>query len=139
MAISSLITSPQTVCYINSIPFARCSGLNYDISTPRREIRGIDTLEPLELLPTFASIHGTMHIYRLHQDGGIEAAGMIATFNKLTKEKYFSLTVIDRATDTILFNVNKCSVSNQSWSVVAKSFIVGTITWSGFDYENDAE
>jgi hypothetical protein len=139
MARSNLVTTPHAVCYINSLPFARCCGLNYEILTPRREIRGVDILQAVEIVPIGASVHGTIQLYRLHQDGGPEAAGLVATFEKLTKEKYFSLMVKDRLTDTILIQVDRCVTISQSWSIVPKSYVTGTVTWTGFQYSNDAE
>src|ERR1035437_124794 len=110
MAISNLVTSPHVIVLINSIPFARCSGLHYEIGSSHKELRGIDTLLPVELVPVGLSLHGTMQIFRLHQDGGIEAAGLIATWRKFTKSKYFSVLVLDRSTDSVLLQADRCSV-----------------------------
>jgi hypothetical protein len=107
--------------------------------SPRKELRGVDILEPVELVPISLSVHGTLQIYRLHSDGGIEAAGLIATWQKMTKEKYASLMVLDRSTDTVLVQVDKFCVNSQSWRVVPKSFVLGTVSWTGFSYSNDSE
>jgi hypothetical protein len=139
MSISNLVTSPHCVVYINSVPFARTCGLTYDVMSPRKELRGVDVLEPVELVPTSLAIHGTFQVYRLHQDGGLEAAGLIATWKKMTKERYASLMVLDRSTDTVLLQVDKFCVNSQSWRVVPKSFVLGTVSWSGFSYSNDSE
>jgi hypothetical protein len=139
MALSNIVTTPHCVCYINSVPFARCCGLTFDVSTPRKEIRGIDTLQAVEEIPVGFSVRGTLQVYRLHRDGGIESVGLIATFDSLTREKYASLMVIDRLTDTVLMQVDKMSVQNQSWSFVPKSFVIGTISFTGLNYNNDAE
>jgi hypothetical protein len=139
MAISNLVVSAHAVCYINSVPLARCCGLSYDISSPRKEVRGIDVLEPVEFIITGLSFKGTLQIYKLKDDGGAEAAGLIPTWNKMTQGKYFSLQVLDRTTDGVLIQVDKCEVLNQSWSVVPKSFVLGTITFSGFSYSNNSE
>lgn len=139
MALSNIITSPQVVCYINSLPFARCSYLTYDVTTARKEVKVVDTLQPVEFVPTQAAVRGTIQVYRLHQDGGAEAAGLVATFDKLTKEKYFALLVKDRLTDTVLAQVDNCVVQSHSWRIAPRSHVVGTITWSGFKYSNDAE
>jgi hypothetical protein len=138
MAISNLVTSPHCVCYINSVPFARCCGLTLDIYTPRKELRGIDTLEIVELAPTGASVQGQLQVYRFHRDGGIEAAGLAATFDSLTREKYASVMVLDRSTDTVLVQVNKFCVQHQHWSITPKSFVIGTVSFTGMDYNNDA-
>ena len=139
MAISNLITSAHCVAYVNSVPLARCCGLTYDISSPRREIHGIDMLAPVELVPMGLSIKGTLQIYRLHDDGGSEAIGLIPTWAKATKGKYFSLMVLNRLTDGVILQTNRCEVLNQSWTVSPKSFVLGTITWSGIDYNNNSE
>jgi hypothetical protein len=107
--------------------------------TPRKELRGIDTLQSVELVPTSANVKGTLQIYRLHQDGGIEAAGLASTFDSLTREKYAALMVLDRATDTTIIQVDKFCVQNQAWSFSPKSYIIGTITWSGLNYFNESE
>jgi hypothetical protein len=107
--------------------------------TPRRELRGIDTLQSVEFIPISANVKGTLQIYRLHQDGGIEAAGLAATFDSLTREKYASLMVIDRATDTTIVQIDKFCVQNQAWSFSPKALIVGTITWAGLNYINESE
>lgn len=139
MAIANLITTPHCVCYINSVPFARCCGLTFDSMTPRKEIRAIDTLQSVEIIPIGASVKGTIQVYRLKRDGGVEAAGLIATLESLTREKYASLMVIDRSTDTRIVQVDKLMVENQSWSFVPKSFVVGTISFTGLNYNNDAQ
>jgi cytosine/adenosine deaminase-related metal-dependent hydrolase len=137
--ISNLVTSPHCVVYINSVPFARCCGLTYDAASPRRELKGIDTLHPVELIPLGVSLHGTFQAYRLHQDGGAEAAGLIATWGKITRGKYFSLMVLDRSTDSVLVQADRCEVTNQSWTIQPKQFVLGTVAFSGLDYNNDSE
>lgn len=139
MSTSNLVTTPHCVALINSVPFARCSGLTYDVSSPRREVHGIDVLPPVELIPTSLSIHGTVQMYKIHGDGGNEASGLVATWNSMTREKYFSLLVLDRVTDTVLVQVDKCVVTNQSWVIQPKSFVIGTVAFSGFDYSNDTQ
>ena len=139
MAISNILTSAHCVAYINSVPLARTCGLSYDISSPRKEIRGIDLLEPIEFAPTSLSVHGSLQIYRLHTDGGAEAAGLLATWNSLTREKFASLMVLDRSTDSVILQVDKFCVTSQSWTIVPKSFVLGTISWSGFGYSNETE
>jgi hypothetical protein len=138
MAISNLVTSPHCICLVNSIPLARVGGLTYEVSSPKKELRGIDTLIPVELVPMGLSLRGTLQLYRLHQDGGAEAAGLVSTWNKATRQKYFSLMVIDRLTDTVLLQANRCDVIGQSWSIVPRQFVLGTISWQGLDYENDS-
>ena len=139
MAISNLVASPHCVAYINSVALARCCGLSYDIASPRKPLHGIDVLQPVELVPTGLSFSGTLQIYKLKDDGGAEVIGLVPTWDKVTKGKYFSLMVLDRSTDGVIINIDKCEVLNQSWSIIPKSFVLGTITFSGFQYSSNAE
>jgi hypothetical protein len=139
MAISNLVTSPHVVCYINSVPFARCSSLSYDILSPQKELHGIDVLQSIELITTSLSFHGTIQVYKLHDDAGAEAAGLIPTWDTMTRGKYFSLQALDRSTDGVIVQVDKCYVTSQNWRIVPKSFVVGTIVFAGFSYSNGAE
>jgi hypothetical protein len=136
--------SPLTVgagvkLYINGAPYARVSSLSINIATPRRDLKTVDTLSPWELLPTALSVSGTLQIYRLHNDGGAEGAGMSGGLAKLPREKYFSLLVINSLTDTVIFQSQNCSVDSQSWDIPAKSYITGRIAFSALDYNNEAE
>jgi hypothetical protein len=109
------------------------------MSSPRRELHGIDVLEPIELIPVGLSLHGTLQIYRLKDDGGAEAAGLLPTWQRFTMGKYFSIHVIDRTTDGLLMQADNCEVISQSWSISPKAFVLGTVSFSGFGYSNNAE
>jgi hypothetical protein len=136
MAKSNLVTSAHAVCYINNIPFARCCGLSFDIASPKKPIHGVDVLEPVELIPIGLSVNGTIQVYRMRDDGGTEVAGLQATWAKMTRGKYFSLMVLDRSTDNVIIQVDKCDVTNQSWHVTPKTLVTGTIAFTGFGYSN---
>jgi hypothetical protein len=133
----SIITSPLCVIYINSVPFARCTGFNYQINSPAKVIHGIDTLQPIELIPTSLGVGGNFTILRQHIDGGAEAAGILATWDKMTKEKYFSLLMVDRKVDSVLFQCNKAKCISQSWQIAPKGFLIGNISFTGIDYNNE--
>lgn len=139
MAGSNLVTSPHVVCYINSIPFARCSGVSYTTTSPAKQLHGIDTLLPTELVPQALSVSGNLQVYKLHIDGGAEAAGFIGTWSKMTRSKYFSLMILDRYTDSVIVRVDRCYLNSQTWQIQPKQFVVGTFSWAGLDYSNEAE
>jgi len=107
--------------------------------SPQKELHGIDVLQPTELITTGLSLHGTLQLYKLHDDAGIEAAGLIPTWSSMTRGKYFSLMVLDRSSDGVIVQVDKCCVVSQNWRIVPKSFVMGTVTFTGFSYSNNAE
>ena len=136
MARSRLLTGAQVFCYINNNKFGRIANFGHGTNTPRRRYKGIDTLIASELIPTEYAVAGNMTIYRLHKDGGAEAAGITATWEDYTREKYFSILIIDRTTDTVLFRATECSIENQKWQY-GKGYVMGTISFSALVSNNE--
>ena len=136
---NKIIVTANTVCYVNNVPLARCCGLSYTSQSMHKEMHCVDILEPTELIPTTLSFTGTIDIYRLHRDGGIEAAGLIPTWDNLTRSKYFSLGLKDMFADTFILQVDKCAVDSQSWRVFPKGHVQGSIFFKGFRYHNESE
>lgn len=136
--VSNLIVGAQTYCSINSTKIAKVAGFNYEVSSQAAPKHGIDTLEAFEIIPTSVSFSGTMTLYRMHRDGGVEAAGMIPVWEQLTKGKYFSITITDKTADTVLLHADKCWVTGQSWRIEPKGHVVGTVQVIGIKYENEA-
>jgi hypothetical protein len=79
-------------------------------------------------------VSGTMTIFRLKKENGIEGVGMIAQWANLTMEKSFDLALSDRSTDSIIFHLENCSVESQRWSVTTKGYVLGTVAFSGLLY-----
>lgn len=135
---NNIIVSPHCICLINSVPFAKVKGFGWGSSSGRKVTYGIDTMMPTDICPTVLGIRGSMQIYRLHRDGGIEAAGMIPSWRKMTLGKFFSVAILDRTTDTVIFHANRCEVESQSWLIQPKSYVTGNVSFVGLDYENEA-
>ena len=135
---NQLIVSANCVCYINNVPLARCSGLTYSVNSMHKETHCVDILEPAEMIPIALSCTGTIEIYRLHGDGGIEAAGLIATWDSLTKSKYFSLGVKDMFADIFILQVDKCVVDSQAWRILPKGHVTGSVFFKGLRYHNES-
>ncbi len=137
MARSALITGARTVLFVNGRPFGRVADFKYDSSTPLREIRGIDSMEPFELAKTVSRVTGTMTIYRLSGDGGAEGAGLVAPVSELSREKYVSLVLVERNTNKVLFETQKAQISNQSWTIPARGYVMGSIQFEGIGFNNE--
>jgi hypothetical protein len=137
--VSNLVTGARLVMYLNGKRFASVSNFSPTEESPQREIHGIDTLEPIELVPGPLSCSGTMTIYRQVHDGGIEGGGMKPTWDAETRGKYFSILIVDRITDTVIWESRKNSVVRQSWSFPAKGYVTGNISFKGITYGNGTE
>jgi len=124
--------------YINGQVFGKVISFSYSVSTPKREVRGIDTVEASEFGVSTSVISGQLEVYRLAADGGLEGAGIAAPLNVLTREKYFTLAIIDRLTDTVMFSANNCTVEQQNWSFNVRSLVTGNFSFRAITMQNEA-
>ncbi len=137
MARSPLVTGSKVALYINGVMFGRVTSFSFASETPRRKIHCVDSASPFELAPTTNSVSGSMSVYRLHDDGAAEGAGMVGTIDELPREKYFTMVLFNLATGGIVFQAEFCSVENQSWNFESRSLSMGTITFSAIRHENE--
>jgi hypothetical protein len=125
------------VLYVNNRPFGKVTGFRFQSATPRDATYGIDALDPIELAPTRTKINGTLSLLRTLGDGGAEGAGFTAPYEYLSRERYFSLALIDRQSDSVIFRADYCSVTNQSWDVQPKEQIKGVLEFEALDWSNE--
>ena len=125
--------------YINGKLFAIATGLRWSAENGRHAIYGIDQYIPFELAPGTAAIKGTVECIRLRQDGGLEGYGVSAPESKLLFEKYFSLAVVDRSTDTVILAVDEAAIGSQNWQVNAKGELTGNFAFEGKAWSNESE
>jgi hypothetical protein len=134
VGVSQLAVGAQFVVSINGHSFGRVADIDLTSQTPRRAITAVDLLTPVELVPLPASAGGTVRMFRLQVDGGAEVAGMVADWNNLTREKYWSMTIVSRVTGRVVFRIDRCATEAQRWSV-GKGYVMGTIQFSSLDLQ----
>lgn len=134
---AKVITGAHIVCYINSKLFGRVSSFNWDSQTMHKPIYGLDTADPFELAASQTKIGGTMTLYRLHSDGGAQGAGMVPKYEDMPRGRYFTVSLIDRSNDLLLFEARYCVVQSESWNVPAKGIITGSVHFEGIDWSNE--
>ncbi len=139
MARSSILTGAQVVLYVNGEMYGRIHSFHWNVETPRKDIRAVDTWIPFELAIATSRVAGTMSVYRLSQDGGAEGAGMIATTDALSREKYFTMVLIDITSGFVVFQADHCSVDSQIWMADAKGTVSGQISWSAMAWNNEVQ
>lgn len=137
MARQKVIVSAGVTVYLNNKPFGRVSQFRFSSQTPREPIMAIDSLDPVELAPTSTRVTGSMEIIRTVGDGGAEGAGMTTHFSQLPREKYFSIMLVERISDTVIFRADQCSVVSQSWDFSAKSMVRGSVEFEAIDWSNE--
>ena len=89
-------------------------------------------------MPTTYAIEGTMQVYRMIGDGGAEGAGIQAPQAIQSREKYGTMVLIERDTDTPILQINMFVVNSQSWVLGAKNLMVGTISFKGIVFTNES-
>jgi hypothetical protein len=129
------ITGASVICYVNGKVLGRATGFSFQSVTPRRAIYGIDSCEPYELAPTQAKVSGTISVVRTIGDGG--ADGMVADFEDLSRERYFSIALVERGSDRVFFQASACSLVSQLWSIPSKSHISGTLSFEALGWSNE--
>jgi hypothetical protein len=135
--LTSIVCGPHAVVYINGKPFSPISAISYQISTPFKTLYGVDTILPLDTVPQQVSYTASMQLYRVRSSGGIEGQGICPTWEAATRGKYFSIIVLDRATNDILFEGRKNRATSQSWQISAKQLVTGTVAFTGLGYNNN--
>jgi hypothetical protein len=137
MARSPLVSGSKVALFINGVMFGRVAAFNYTSATARKPAHCVDVQTPFELMPTITTVSGSMTVYRLHDDGAAEGAGMVAPIDELPNEKYFTMVLYNTVTGRVIFQAEFCSVDSQSWNYNAKSLAMGTITFQAIRYENE--
>ena len=137
MSRARVLSSAAVVCYVNGVPFGRVTHFSWRSSTVRRAIYGLDTVDPSELAPTVTKCVGSVKLYRTVGDGGLQGAGMSAGYEDLPREKYFSLQLIDRGSDQVLFQAEYCTVNNESWDVAIKAVVTGSLEFEALAWSNE--
>lgn len=138
MAVSRVIVGPRVVCYLNGRAIGRVTDFGFESLTPKKSIRGIDVSNIVELAPTTVEARGTINLIRLAEDGGIQGIGIAAKFTDVSREKYFTIQLIDRLTDTTIFFTNTASCTGESWNVPAKGRMQGSFSFQCLTWDNEA-
>lgn len=137
MARSQIVSSAKVKLYCNGRILGRVLEFRWESSTPKKAIRGIDQSEPFELAPTTTQCTGSLTLLRLSGDAGAEGAGLTVPFPELSREAYVSLTLVEHATDRVLFTADRCSITGQSWGAAVRGIMTGQVTFEAISWSNE--
>lgn len=138
MSRARTIVSANVICYINNKPYAQVTSFAFHSSTPREAINGVDSIDPFELAVNTTKVSGSIGLVRTLFDGGIEGAGLTTNFERLPQEKYFSVMLVERLSQRVLFRADYCSVNQQNWSLTAKGIMQGQVEFEALAWSNDS-
>lgn len=134
---SRLVSGAKVLCYVNGQLLARVTEFSFNIDTPIKEVRGVDSPIPYELAVTHGRCTFSMSLLRTVSDGGAEGVGLSAPFEDISNQKYFSVMLIERTSDTVIFQADFCMAQNQSWSAPAKGLMMGKLSATSLAWNNE--
>ncbi len=134
---SRLLVGAGLRCYINGQPFGRTQSGDFGIEYPRRAVDVLDSFFPAEMIQGATRTTGSLHIYRTHGDGGAQSAGIVAPLADLALEKYFSILILDRSTDTVVFRADQCSMVSERWGLPTRGYVMGVINFMAIGFSNE--
>lgn len=137
MARAKVVVSAGVILYVNGRAYGRVKGFQWNSDTPVAPKYGLDSTEPFELAPTITKINGKISVYRTIGDGGAEGAAMATPYEDLPRAKYFTVQLIERASDTVVFEARECSVVRQSWSVPERGMVTGEVEFEALEWSNE--
>lgn len=138
MATAKTLSGADIKVYVNGRLYSPVSGLKFSASYGRSPLMGIDKSTPFELTSGVCEVKGTLDIFRRRTDGGIQGAGIAATERLILQERYFSLTVVERLSDSVVLQINEASVSDESWNI-GRGIIQGSVSFTGIGWSNEAD
>lgn len=137
MARSTLVVGAHLRVYVNGQPYGRTIEGEFSILTPQKELHVLDTFVPAELVQQAASVQGSIRVYKQHGDGGAQAAGIGPSLADLSLAKYFSILVLDRVTDTVVFRADRCSLEQERWGLPTRGYVTGQFSFKALNYSNE--
>lgn len=133
-----LVVSAKVLVYINGKLYGKCTSFSWSSNTKHRAIHSIDIPHPVELAPGQTDVAWQMSILRVIGDGGAQGAGIVAAQSDFTREKYFTLMLVERSTNLTIFQADYCVCDNEAWSGVAKDLLRGQLAGAGIIWGNEA-
>ena len=138
MSYNKSIVTAGLIVYVNGRPLALGTNFAFTSDTTKKQIRGLDSAEVVEFAPTGLNVSGQIGLIRAHGDGGAEGIGLLAQPADLTREKYFTLLILDRFTQKPVFRSDMCTVQSQSWQIPSRGIITGTINFTAINWTNES-
>jgi hypothetical protein len=138
MAGSRIVCGAGVIAYVNGQVFAKATDFEWTSLTPRKRVRGVDILLPLELIPVSVEVSFRCSMVKISGDGGNQAAGIVAQQAHLSREKYFTFALVDRRSGTTLFSSNYNACEAETWRVGAKGTLIGSVSCCGLLWTGEA-
>ena len=135
--VNRVLSGATVRVFLNGAPFGEVISFTHSSQTPKKRIYVVDQVEAAELAPTVVIGTGALQLYRLSSSGGLEGAGATVHYIDVPREKYFSLTIIDRRSGMTIFHSKTCSAIGQNWSYPTRQLVTGTLQFEYTTWANE--
>lgn len=136
MARSKSLTGAHVKVYANGEYVGIVTGGTYILGTPVRPVHCVDQGPAAELVPTIVQVQAQLNVVAIHGGGGVEGAGLAAFPEELLRQKYITLTFVNRRNGSVVLEIESALVSNQQWNL--GKLVVGSFAVQGITYSNEA-
>jgi hypothetical protein len=133
------IAGAATILYLNNVKAGFVTGFDFRATNNRRAVGELDSITPAELIPGNTAVNGTVTCMRIRLDGGLEGRGIAPSERNLLLEKYISILLVDRLTDSVIFRCDNAAVVDQNWSIRSKGLLEGSFSFIGISWLNESE
>lgn len=132
-------TGPGVKLLINGIVVGFATGINFTRSINTKELYGIDSPLPQEIVATTYSVRGTLTGLRIRDSGGLDGYGImdISDISRYFNFKYSTIEVVDRATSKTIYTIQKCVFDSDTWNIQARAPITFSASFKGTFITNE--
>lgn len=133
-----LVVAAKVLVYVNGRLFGQCTSFSWTSTTGDREVTTVDVDHAMELAPTVTRVSWSMGVLRSIGDGGMQGAGVVPQQQVAASGKYFSLLLLERTSNLVLFKADLSRTSQENWSVNAKGKMEGQVSGKSILWNNES-
>ena len=131
MAKSVVLTGAHIKVFIGGTLYNEVQSISVNISYSETPIYGIDSSLPQEIVSGNISVDGQISGVYVKQSNGLQGKNIMTKLKDKMSQPYVSLEIRDRATDDKIIFIPQIKISNEQYSVAAKSAIKYSFSFSG--------
>jgi hypothetical protein len=131
MAKSVILTGAHIKLFIGGTLYNEVQSISVNISYAETPIYGIDSSLPQEIVSGNISVDGQVTGVYVKQSNGLQGKNIMTKLKDKMSQSYVSLEIRDRATDDKVLFIPQIKISNEQYSIAAKSAIKYSFSFSG--------
>lgn len=128
---SSVVNGSLILVKINGQVYNECHSVSWNIGNSLREVFGIDTSLPQEIIQGQSTVTGNIVGLAINFSGGLQGIQATPLVSAIFSAPYISIRVLNRFTGESLLFVPNAQIGDQNTSVVAKGIMNISFSFKG--------